>query len=239
MKSKRHGDQCKAVVGVSDENVVGSGKLDEVGFARDRANPRPGCHFLLEFQRPLKYKIARRLMKMACSCSLCLKAFRSQEILSRHKRTREHLNRVLLEKRRRKLRKKLVAGDGPMTHGELIDQIFTRYPFLLRKNRRKMLRKKWDKNAKVFNKAAICNEFGANRLKHSHCHMYCQTESKYTFKKFKKLFLKKFGFRISDIRRPVNFRECVRYVTKEDRQAVILNIPLKFTSTIYRAYKYY
>ena len=238
LKSKKHADQAKSVVGVSDENVVGKGELEEVGFARDTANPRPGSHFLLEFQRPLKYKIARRLMKMACSCSLCLKAFRSPEVLSRHKRTREHLDKVLIEKKRRKLRKKLVAGVGP-THGELIDAIFTKYPFLLRKNKPKLLRKKWENNSKIFSKAAVCNEFGASLMKHSHCHMYCQTESKYTFKQFKKLFLKKFGFRISDIRRPVNFRECVRYVTKEDKQAVILNIPMKFTSTIYRAYRYF
>ena len=48
-----------------------------------------------------------------------------------------------------------------------------------------------------------------------------------------------FGFRINDIRRPVNFRECVKYITKEDKQAVLLNIPLKFTSTVYRAYHYF
>ena len=43
-----------------------------------------------------------------------------------------------------------------------------------------------------------------------------------------------FGIKVNDIRRPVNFRECIRYVTKEDRQAILLNIPLKFTSTVYR-----
>ena len=48
-----------------------------------------------------------------------------------------------------------------------------------------------------------------------------------------------FGINVNDIRRPVNFRECIRYVTKEDRQAVLLNIPLKFTSTVYRAYRYF
>ena len=48
-----------------------------------------------------------------------------------------------------------------------------------------------------------------------------------------------FGLKIADIRRPVNFRECVRYCTKEDKQAVILNIPMKFTSTMYRAFKYH
>ena len=134
--------------------------------------------------------------------------------------------------------KKPVAG-GPVTHGEVIKQIYEKFPWLLRKNKCKARRKSWKKKQAFFEKAVICNEFGGSILKHSHAHMYCQTAKKYTFRKFKRLFIKMFGFRISDIRRPVNFRECIRYVTKEDRKAVCLNIPVKFTSTLYWAYRYF
>ena len=90
------------------------------------------------------------------------------------------------------------------------------------------------KEQSFIKKAAICNEFGSRLMKNSHCHMYAQTEEKYTVTVFKKLFYKKFGIRINDIRRPINLRECIRYVTKEDRQAILYNIPIKFTSTVYR-----
>ena len=238
MKSKRHIQQAKEVVTMRDESVTGKGELNEVGFARDTANPRPGCHFLLEFKRPIKYKLARLLMKMACSCSLCLKAFRSSELFSRLRSTQEHKNKLKLEKRKRRLWNKPVAG-GEITHGQLIEQIYERYPGFLSKNRPKLMKKKGEKQQSFINKAAICNEFGSSRIKHSHSHMYCQTEEKFTFKKIRKLFYKRFRVRIADIRRPVNFRECVRYVTKEDKQAVILNIPMKFTSTLYRGYRYF
>ena len=76
-------------------------------------------------------------------------------------------------------------------------------------------------------------------MKNSHSHMYAQTEEKYTFAVFKKLFCKKFGVRVNDIRRPINLRECIRYCTKEDRQAILYNVPMKFTSTVYRAAQYF
>ena len=135
---------------------------------------------------------------------------------------------------------KLVAG-GPMTHGDILRAIFDRYPHFLCKSWRtdNFKRKRVEKQQGFISKAAICNELGSMLRKHSHSHMYCQTVEKYTFAHFKKLFFKMFGIKIADIRRPVNFRECVRYCTKEDNQAVILNIPMKFTSTMYRAYKYH
>ena len=131
-----------------------------------------------------------------------------------------------------------MAG-GTRTHGEIIEEIYERYPWFLSKNRPKIRRKIWQKNFDFIRKAVVCNEFGGSLMKNSHAHMYCQTQEKYTFKKFKKIFFKKFKVRIADIRRPVNFRECVRHVTKEDKQAVLLNIPMKFTSTMHRGYRYF
>ena len=90
-------------VAVSDENVQGSGDLNEICFVRnnDESKARPGSHFLLEFGRPLKYKIARRLLKTGCSCNVCLKTFRHQGVLRRHKMSKEHIDlvRVRMQKR--------------------------------------------------------------------------------------------------------------------------------------------
>ena len=70
LKSKRHLDTTKERVAMRDEAIEGTGELNEVAFTKNTDNPRPGCHFLLRFNRPVKYKIARRVMKMACSCDL-------------------------------------------------------------------------------------------------------------------------------------------------------------------------
>lgn len=90
--------------------------------------------------------------------------------------------------------------------------------------------------------AVICNEFTASSqtdpfpLSHSHC--YLVTKEKYLFKQIKRYFKKNLHVRISDIERPLNFRETARYCTKTDRQAIVLNVPLKFTATAWRAALY-
>ena len=160
------------------------------------------------------------------------------ELYGRHTSSKEHRNKVKIEKQKKRLWNKPVAG-GPRTHRDIIKEIYERYPCFVSKNRPKIRRKIWQKNFDFIRKAVVCNEFGGSLMKNSHSHMYCQTQEKYTFQKFKKLFYKNFKVRIADIRRPVNFRECVRYVTKEDKQAVLLNIPMKFTSTMYRGYRYF
>ena len=55
----------------------------------------------------------------------------------------------------------------------------------------------------------------------------------------KKLVRKHLKVNCADIQRPLNYRECVRYVTKEETNAVVINIPVKYTSTIFRARLYY
>ena len=46
---------------------------------------------------------------------------------------------------------------------------------------------------------------------------------------------KHLGVRPSDISRPLNLRETIKYVTKQDQSSILINIPLKYTSTVYRA----
>ena len=244
LKSKRHLQAVKDAVAVTDERVSGTDNLEEIGFARQKegeeGKSRPGNSFLVEVNRPVKYKIGRRLMKTVSSCATCMKPFRDPAVLSRQQRTPSHKRNIKKEKARRRLRAKLVAG-GPQTHGDILDAIYKRHPKLFKKSciiaRRRQ--KRLLKEQSFIKKAAICNEFGSRLMKNSHCHMYAQTEEKYTFTVFKKLFYKKFGIRINDIRRPINLRECIRYVTKEDRQAILYNIPIKFTSTVYRGERYF
>ena len=240
LKSKRHQNNCKTEIASSDEEATGSGNLDELGFARDTTSPRPGCHFLLEFNRPVKYKIARRLLRSVAACTVCLKRFRSLGVLRRHRESKAHREMVKVRiAKRRKMNKKVAGGD--ITHGEIIAKIYERFPSLKLKflSKRKILRRKLIKEQQFIDKAVICNEFGGELFKNSHSHMYLQTHDKYTFKKMKKVFKKKFNQKINDIRRPMNFREYCKYCTKEDRAAVVVNVPLKFTSTVYRAARYF
>ena len=46
---------------------------------------------------------------------------------------------------------------------------------------------------------------------------------------------KHLGVRPDDIARPINIPEWVKYVTKQDQNAILINIPLKFASTTYKA----
>ena len=119
LKSKRHVQATKDAVAVTDERVSGSDNLEEIGFARQKegeeGKSRPGTSFLVEVNRPVKYKIARRLMKTVSSCATCMKPFRDPAILSRHQRTPLHKRNVKKEKARRRLRAKLVAGGPPNT----------------------------------------------------------------------------------------------------------------------------
>ena len=160
LKSKRHQQNSSDKVGVSDEKFTGKGELEEIGFARAKndGTSRAGRHFLLEFQRPRKYQIGRRLMKFACSCRICLKYFRSGEILSRHKQSKEHKERVKVIQRKRRFWKKPIAG-GPKTHGEVIKSIYERYPFLLFKSRTKRLQKKLKKQQAFITSGIVYGDY--------------------------------------------------------------------------------
>ena len=127
------------------------------------------------------------------------------------------------------------------THGDLISRIYTMFSELLFKSKLRRQRRRMRKLSSLFDKVAIGNEFTEtkDRYPYSHSHMYVKTGDMYSFKDMKKLIKKYLGVKCTDIQRPLNYRECVRYVTKEDTNAVVINIPLKYTSTIFRARVYY
>ena len=132
LKSKRHLNNCKAQVAVPDEDAAGSGNLNEVGFVRETPDKtaRPGTHFLLEFNRPVKYQIARRLLRTVSACNVCLLFFRNQGILRRHKEGKQHKEMVRIKLSKKKLMNKKVAG-GDVTHGQIISKIYERFPWLV------------------------------------------------------------------------------------------------------------
>lgn len=72
----------------------------------------------------------------------------------------------------------------------------------------------------------------------SHSHMYIKSTEKHLFKDMKKLLKKNLNVRAADIARPINMRECIKYITKQDTNAIVINIPLKHTSTVYQGRLY-
>ena len=91
----------------------------------------------------------------------------------------------------------------------------------------------------MIQKFAACNEFtDEHEFVHSHSHAYVETKENMLFSDFKKLMRKKYNLTCTDVKRPVNFREVIRYISKQDKQAIVANIPTKFTATSYRARLY-
>lgn len=86
--------------------------------------------------------------------------------------------------------------------------------------------------------ALICNEYTDDVFPSSHSHAYIVTKEKMLFSEVRRYFRSNMKTIINDIERPTNFRETARYVTKYDRQACVLSVPLKFTSTTWRAALY-
>ena len=87
-------------------------------------------------------------------------------------------------------------------------------------------------------KIAICDEFTAATLPHSHSHVYLVTTEKHLFKEIKQFFQEEFHLDIKDIQRPRDLIKACRYITKNDRQAIIYNVPMKHASTTWRAHLY-
>ena len=78
----------------------------------------------------------------------------------------------------------------------------------------------------------------SDKFPHSHSHIYLETKNQLFFKDVKKLMWRHFNIPINDIQRPLCIRECVRYITKQDTKAKLLQVPLKYSSTLYRAELY-
>ena len=184
-------------------------KIDELSFTRDKEEEsRKGSHFMMEFSKPVKYKIAQRINKCLFSCEHCLKTFISHGAYSRHCSSAQHI-----------IKKKLKM-------------------YGTRKRQRMVKRKQAIQS--MINSMAICNEFSdtKDRFPFSHAHMYLKSSEKYLFKDVKKFMKKHVGVRTCDIVRPINVRECVKYITKQDQNSILMNVPLKFTSTVYKAKLY-
>ena len=63
-------------------------------------------------------------------------------------------------------------------------------------------------------------------------------KEKHLFKKIKKYFFNVFHLEIHDIQRPRDLIKVCRYITKNDSQALLYNVPMKHASTTLRAYLY-
>ena len=94
-------------------------------------------------------------------------------------------------------------------------------------------RRKLEKNAKLFEAAAVSNEFSVTKDKfpHSHSHMYLKTTDGHLFKDIKKLLRRHFAIKPNDIVGPINIRQCVKYITKQDQNALLI--------TSLKIYKYF
>ena len=142
-------------------------------------------------------------------CRDCCKSFRNAGLLRRHRQTEEH----------KQIAKTMVKIGA------------RQYPRKIYNTRN---RKKMEKRANLFEAAAIANEFSVRKdqFPHSHSHLYLKTTE--LFNDMKKLLRKLFNIKPNDIVRPINIRQCIKYITKQDQHTLLINIPIKFTSTLYQ-----
>ena len=265
LKTKRHQRNKKERMVTSDETVeIESGQsrdsnnLEEMGFVRDVGEKgRPGVHFLVTTEKPVKYKVAKRMCRFMYSCQLCCQYFRSVGLLRRHREGKEHVKNYRNLKRHQRMRKKFLKKkiqviekkyhkevfngqeQTEFTHGDIMQKIFFRHPHLTWLNVLQNKRQRFKKQKEKISKFAACNEFtDEHEFVHSHSHLYVETKEKMLFKDFKKMMWKDYNLKCTDVKRPVNFREVIRYISKQDKNAIIINIPTKYTSTGYRARLY-
>ena len=213
LKTKKHNDSKKHAMETRDESVqpdkTAQNRLDDITFVRETEEgdkkSKKGNHFWIEFNKPVKYKIAQRVNKSLFSCEHCLKNFITQGAYNRHCSSSEHL------------RKKKLKLYGTRSTQKII--------------------KRKEKMEKIIKQMAVCNEFSETKDKftNSHSHMFVNSNEAYLFQDMKKLLKRHLGVKPNDISRPLNMRETIRYVTKQDQNSILINIPLKFTSTVYRA----
>lgn len=235
-KTVRHRNNLKERMTVQNEEaeelVTGKTNLEEFGFAVTGSEKHPGRNFFITFNKAVKYKVAKRLNRRMFQCTICLKRFRSNGFLRRHKT--EHLHKVLS--------KRMEMTKVERKWKTLIEKLLLNKEVEIKPSRLTRIRQIREKQSQFAKMVVICNEFTSSSqtdpfpLSHSHC--YLVTKEKYLFKQIKRYFRKKMNVKISDIERPLNFRETARYCTKTDRQAIVLNVPLKFTATAWRAALY-
>ena len=152
-------------------------------------------------------------------CMDCKKTFRNARLLRRHRLKDGH----------RMMAKTMIKIDWKNGSRKIKRKIYQT------RNRTKI-----EKRANLFESAAIANEFSVSKEKfpHSHSHMYLKTQDGKLFKDIKKLLRKHFNIKANDIVRPINIRLCIKYITKQDQQALLINVPLKYTTTLYQTHLY-
>ena len=96
LMSKRHAQGRKENITTNDETIqvkIGArDDIQELPFCRktnDEEN-RKGKHFMIEVQKPIKYKFSERLVKYMHVYMDCQKHFRSAGLLRRHRLTDGH-----------------------------------------------------------------------------------------------------------------------------------------------------
>ena len=248
LKSKRHKDnEMRATVAVDNDHDDGVNNTpacnrdpaednsQEHGFAVACKSNRGGKNFFITVQRPVKYRIAKYLSRRLFTCMTCCMRFRSAGLLRRHKS--DSLMHRFHVKQKQKLKK------YKMMWHEVVSKYMSlrkkkRLPVIKRQQQKEKKRDRLRKQQRVMEMAVICNEFTNDRFPHSHSHMYLKTKTSYTFKAIKKYCRKQLKTKISDIQRPINFCETVRYITKTDPKALVYNVPTKFCSTVWRANMY-
>ena len=265
LKTKRHMKNKKEIMVTTDETVEvetqvrDSNNLEELGFVRDAGEKggRPGVHFLVTTEKPVKYKVGKRMARFMYSCQLCCRYFRSAGLLRRHREGKEHVLRYRNLKRHQRMKKRFLKkklqiiekkyhketfngrDQTEFTHGDVMNKIFFRHPHLKWVSVLKNKRQRFKKQKERIQKFAGCDEFtDQHQFVHSHSHLYVETKEKMLFTDFKKMMWKDYNLKCTDIKRPVNFREVIRYISKQDKHALIHNIPIKYTSTGYRARLY-
>ena len=70
---------------------------------------RKGKHFMIEVQRPIKYKFGKRLVKYMHVCMDCSKSFRNAGLLRRHRLTDGHrmMAKTMIKIGGRKIQRKI------------------------------------------------------------------------------------------------------------------------------------
>ena len=87
--SKRHAQGKKENISTNDEtvqvNIASRDDIQELTFCRkpNVEENRKGKHFMIEVQRPIKYKFGKRLVKYMHVCTDCKKSFRNAGLLRR------------------------------------------------------------------------------------------------------------------------------------------------------------
>ena len=127
LKTKRHQRNKKERMVTSDETVeVESGQsrdsnnLEEMGFVRDVGEKgRPGVHFLVTTEKPVKYKVGKRMCRFMYSCQLCCQYFRSVGLLRRHREGKEHVKNYRNLKRHQRMRKKFLKKENSSNRKEV------------------------------------------------------------------------------------------------------------------------